>query len=88
MFLEACIYSAYGCQYLTLKGTLMQIWKSAYMFLFIQKYYTENFAFLILRLLELHTRKVCKIFVYKHTETINTLKNRLILKENAKFMVE
>ena len=35
MFLEAYIYSDYGRQYLALKGTLMQIWKSAYMFLFI-----------------------------------------------------
>ena len=53
-----------------LKGTLMQIWKSVYMFLFIQKYYSENFAFLILRIPELYTRKVCEMFVYKHTETV------------------
>ena len=36
----------------------MQIWKSPYMFVFIQKQYPENFAFLILRILELFTRKV------------------------------
>ena len=29
-----------------------------------------NFAFLIRRILELFTCKVCKIFVYKHTEAI------------------
>ena len=40
------------------------------MFLFIQKYYSENFAFLILRIMELYTRKVFEIIVYKHTETI------------------
>ena len=51
------------------KGTLMQIWKSLCMYLFIWKYYPENFAFLILRIIELYTRKVCVMFVYKHTET-------------------
>ena len=30
----------------------------------------ENFSFLILRVLELFTLKVCEMFVYKHTETI------------------
>ena len=44
------------------------------MFLFIQKYYPENFAFLFLRILELHTRKVCEMFVYKHTEIIEYVK--------------
>ena len=52
----------------------MQIWKSPRMFLFIWKYYPENFAFLTLRILELHTRKVCVMFVYKHTETIEYFK--------------
>ena len=31
----------------------MQSWKSPYMFVFILKQYLENFAFLILRILEL-----------------------------------
>ena len=44
------------------------------MFLFIQKYYPENVAFLILRILELYTRKFCEIFVYKHTEAIEYIK--------------
>ena len=57
-----------------LKGTLMQIWKSPYIFLFIWKYFPENFAFLILRILELYTRKVREMFVYKHTETIEYVK--------------
>ena len=43
-----------------LKGTLMQIWKSLYVIVFIKKQYSENFAFLILRVLELFTREVCK----------------------------
>ena len=42
-----------------LKGTLMQIWKSRYMFVFLQKQYSENF--LILTILELLAREVCKI---------------------------
>ena len=44
------------------------------MFVFIQKQYPESFAFLILRILELYTRKVCQMFVYKHTETIEYVK--------------
>ena len=44
------------------------------MFLFIYKYYPGNFAFLILRILELYTRKVCEKFVYKLTETIEYVK--------------
>ena len=43
-----------------LKGTLMQILKSPNMFVFIQKQYLENFAFLILKILELFTREYCK----------------------------
>ena len=53
----------------------MQIEKSPFMFVFLQKQYPENFAFLILGILELYTRKVCEMFVYKHTETIENVKN-------------
>ena len=45
------------------------------MFVFIQKYCPENFAFLILGILELYTRKACEMFVYKHAETIEYVKN-------------
>ena len=45
------------------------------MFMFIQKKHPENFLFLILKILELFTRKVCKMFGYKHTETIEYVKN-------------
>ena len=38
----------------------MQIWKSSYMFVFIEKQYPENFAFLILRILELFAGEVRK----------------------------
>ena len=40
------------------KDTLMQIWTRPYMFVLIWKQYTENFAFLILRILELFAREV------------------------------
>ena len=38
----------------------MQIWKSPYMFVFIQRQYPENFAFLILTILVLFPREVYK----------------------------
>ena len=43
-----------------IKGTLMHISKSPYMFVFLEKQYLENFAFLILRILELLAPEVCK----------------------------
>ena len=44
------------------KGILMQIWKSPYMFGFIQKLYLENFALLILINFELFTHEFCGFF--------------------------
>ena len=35
----------------------------------------KNFAFLILGILELYTRKACEMFVYKRAETIEYVKN-------------
>ena len=49
----------------------MQIWNSPFMFVLIKK---QNFAFLILRVLELFTRKVCEfffsmwIFIHEHSQ--------------------
>ena len=57
-----------------IKRTLMEISKSPYMFVFIQKWYPENLAFLILKILELFTGKVSEMFVYKNTETIEDVK--------------
>ena len=45
------------------------------MFVFVYKYSPENFVFLILGIPELYTRKVCEMFVYKHTGTIESVKN-------------
>ena len=41
-----------------LKSTLKEIWKSTYVFVFIQKQYFERFAFLISRIFVLFTREV------------------------------
>ena len=38
-------------------------------------YSNENFTFLIVRILELYTHKVCEMFVNKHRETIEYIKN-------------
>ena len=43
-----------------IKGALMQIWKFPYWFVSIKKQYFENFAFLILEILELFAREICK----------------------------
>ena len=45
---------------LLFKGSLIQIWKSPYMFVFIWKQYSENFSFVILRIMCLFTCEVCK----------------------------
>ena len=50
------------------KGTVMQIWKFPYMFVFIWKQYLENFAFLILRTIKLFARENCK-FLKKCTNS-------------------
>ena len=53
----------------------MQIWKSANMFVFIRKQYVEDFTVKYLLLFEICTRKICEKFVYKHSETIEYVKN-------------
>ena len=58
-----------------LKGTLMQIWKSAYIFVFIWKWYVENFTLKHLLLSEICALEVCEKFVYIHSETIEYVKN-------------
>ena len=52
------------------KGTLMQIWKSTNIPVFIWKKYVEDFAFKYLLLFERCVREKCEKFVYKHSETI------------------
>ena len=44
----------------SIKGTLMQIWKSPYVCVHIKTIYPENFAFLTFTIHQLFTREVCK----------------------------
>ena len=57
-----------------LKGTLIQTWKSAIIFVFIWKY-VEDFTLKHLLLFEINGRELCGKFVYKYTETIEYVKN-------------
>ena len=43
--------------------------------MFKYKHYPENFAFLILKIIELYTRNICEMFVYKYEEAIEYVKN-------------
>ena len=53
----------------------MQIWKSGNMFVFIWKY-AEDFAFKHVLFFEICAHEyVCEKFVYKHSETIEYIKN-------------
>ena len=56
------------------KGTLMQIWKSGNIFVFIWKY-VEGFTLKHLLLFEICAREICEKFVYKHPETTEYVKN-------------
>ena len=58
-----------------IKGTLMQIWKSAYIFVFIWKQHVKNFTLKHLLFFETGAIEICEKFVYKHSETIEYVKN-------------
>ena len=53
------------------KGTLMQIWKSASIFVFIWKY-VEDFT---LKLFKICIREIGEKFINKHSETIEYVRN-------------
>ena len=57
------------------KGTLMQIWKSANIFVFIWMEYVEDFTLKHLLLFEIYAREICEKFVYKHWERTEYVKN-------------
>ena len=54
----------------TIKGTLMLVWKSANILVFIQKRHVEEFTLKHLLLSEICAREICEYFVSKHSETI------------------
>ena len=57
-----------------LKGTPMQIWKSANILVLIWKYDVKDFTFFFL-LFETCESEGCEKFVYKHSEAIEYVKN-------------
>ena len=54
----------------------MQISQSANIFAFIWKWYFEYFTLKHLLFLEIYARERCEKFVYKHSETIEYVKNK------------
>ena len=52
------------------KGTLMQIWEPAIIFVFIWKQYVDDFTLKHLLLFEICAREIREKFVDKHSETI------------------
>ena len=58
-----------------LKGALMLIWKSTNIFVFIRKQNVEDFTWKHLLLFEKCAREISGKFVYKHSETIEYVKN-------------
>ena len=57
------------------KGTLIQIWKSANIFVFIWRWYAEDLSLKHLLLFQICAREICEKFAYKHSETIEYVKN-------------
>ena len=55
------------------------------MFVFISKQYPENFAFLILGIFELYTRKFGECFFINIQKQCNTLKIKLLFKKDTNF---
>ena len=53
----------------------MQIWKSANIFVFILKYYVEDFTLKQVSLFEICTCEICEKFVYKDSQTVEHVKN-------------
>ena len=53
----------------------MQIWKSANFFALIWKWYVEDFTLKHLLLFEVCAHDMYEKFVYKHSETIEYVKN-------------
>ena len=53
----------------------MQIWKSDNVFVFMWKYYVEDFTSKRFLLFKICVPKICEKIVYKHSETIEYVKN-------------
>ena len=53
----------------------MQMLKSANIFVFISKKYVEDFTWKHLLPFEICACEICETFVYKHSETVECVKN-------------
>ena len=80
------------------KGTLMQIWKSANLFVVLQKQHVQDFTSKLLLLFEICACEICEKFVHKHIRTYEKLayfvrnlqtsranNSRILMIKNAKF---
>ena len=65
---SAMLYRTIYTKLKKLKGTPMQIWKSANIFVFTWKWYVEDFTLKHLLISEVCARKICEKFVYKYSE--------------------
>ena len=66
---------AYVKHFCIIKGTLMHISEYVNTFVFIWKYYVEDFSLKHLLLFEICTRTIGGKFAYEHSETIEYVKN-------------
>ena len=88
-----CYYSTYFFYFIwrsnkvfkDIKGTLMQIWKSANMFVFIWKEHVENFILKHLLLFEICAREICESFFTNIQKQKNMLKISLLFKKFTNF---
>ena len=69
---DLMLFNGIACSYI--KGTLMQIWKFANVFVFMWKKYVEGFILKHL-LFYICRSRICEKFVYKHSEIIEYVKN-------------
>ena len=74
-FIEMLLQVLYLPSTTVVKGTLTHIWKSANMFVLIQKQYVEDFTLKHLLLFEICAREIYEIFIYKYSETMEYVKN-------------
>ena len=74
-FKFSVIVPKYGKKRMELKGTLIQFWKSANIVAFKWKRYVEDVTLKQLFNFEICASEICKMFVQKHSETIEYVKN-------------
>ena len=69
------VQGVFNSPYFIFKGTIMQILKSATIFVFMWKWYVVDFMFQHLLLSGTCVREICEKFFYKRSEKIGYVKN-------------